>query len=86
MTLIVSSMAAWLRQLGVVGDWSMAGLPKTLHLIGAAEFKSKALRRGCGQYGVELVYRERTHHGGHIERLIGMKMRKLKVSVAPRPY
>ena len=86
MTLIVSPKAAWLRQLGVVGDWSMAGLPNTLHLIGAAEFKSKALRRGCGQYGVELVYRERTHHGGHIERLIGMKMRKLKVSVAPRPY
>ena len=53
MTLIVSPKAAWLRQLGVVGDWSMAGLPKTLHLIGATEFKSKALRRGCGQYGVK---------------------------------
>ena len=26
----------------------------------------------------ELVYRERTHHGGHIERLIGTKMSKLK--------
>ena len=67
MTFIVSPTAAWLKQLGVVGDWPMAELPKTLHLDGAAEFKSKALRRGCGQYGVELVYRERTHHGGHIE-------------------
>ena len=45
---------------------------------GAAEFKSKALKRGCGQYGIEPVYRERTHHGGHIERLIGTKMSKLK--------
>ena len=78
MTLIVSPKAAWLKQLGVAGDWPMAGLPKTLHLDGAAEFKSKALKRGCGQYGVELVYRERTHHGGHIERLIGTKMSKLK--------
>ena len=56
----------------------MARLPKTLHLDGTAEFKSKALRRGCGQYGIKLVYRERTHHGGHIERLIGTKMSKPK--------
>jgi putative transposase len=78
MTLIVSPKTAWLKQLGVSGAWPMAGLPKTLHLDGAAEFKSKALRRGCGQYGIELVHRERPHHGGHIERLIGTKMSKLK--------
>ena len=78
MTIIVSPKADWLKQLGVAGDWPMAGLPKCLHLDGAAEFKSKALRRGCGQYGIELVYRERPHHGGHIERLIGTKMSKLK--------
>ena len=78
MTLIVSPKDAWLKQLGVSGAWPMAGLPKTLHLDGAAEFKSKALRRGCDQYGIELVYRERPHHGGHIERLIGTKMSKLK--------
>ncbi|MBA2722635.1 MAG: DDE-type integrase/transposase/recombinase [Methylibium sp.] len=78
MTLIVSPKGAWLKQLGLTGEWPMAGLPKTLHLDGAAEFKSKALRRGCGQYGIELVYRERPHYGGHIERLIGTKMSKLK--------
>ena len=78
MTLIVSPKDVWLKQLGVSGAWPMAGLPKTLHLDGAAEFKSKALRRGCDQYGIELVYRERPHHGGHIERLIGTKMSKLK--------
>ena len=78
MTLIVSDKSAWLKQLGVSGDWPMAGLPKTLRLDRAAEFKSKALRRGCAQYGVELVYRERPHYGGHIERLIGTKMSKLK--------
>jgi len=34
----------------------MHGLPKTLHLDNAAEFKSRALRTGCGQYGIELMY------------------------------
>lgn len=70
MTLIVSPKAAWLKQLGVVGDWPMAGLPET---------RSRVQEQGAqsGQYGAELVYRERTHHGGHIERLIGTKMSKL---------
>ena len=78
LTTIVASKADWLRQMGVIGDWPMSGLPKSLHLDGAAEFKSKALQRGCAQYGIELVYRERPHYGGHIERLIGTKMSKLK--------
>jgi putative transposase len=78
LTTIVAAKAHWLRELGVAGDWPMSGLPKSLHLDGAAEFKSKALKRGCSQYGIDLVYRERPHHGGHIERLIGTKMSKLK--------
>ena len=78
LTAIVSPKADWLQALGISGQWPMAGLPKSLHLDNAAEFKSKALQRGCAQYGIELVYRERTHHGGHIERLIGTKMSKLK--------
>ena len=78
LTTIVASKAEWLLKLGVAGEWPMSGLPKSLHLDGAAEFKSKALKRGCAQYGIELVYRERPHHGGHIERLIGTKMQKLK--------
>ena len=52
MTLLVSPKVAWLKQLGVVGGWPMAGLPKTLHLDGAAEFKSEASWRGCGQSGI----------------------------------
>lgn len=78
MTLVVAPKDAWLEQLGISGSWPMAGLPKTLHLDGAAEFKSKALRRGCAQYGIEIVHRERPHHGGHVERLLGTKMSKLK--------
>jgi putative transposase len=78
LTTIVASKTDWLLKLGVAGDWPMSGLPKSLQLDGAAEFKSKALKRGCAQYGIELVHRERPHHGGHIERLIGTKMSKLK--------
>ena len=78
LTLVVSPKTDWLRQIGITGEWPMAGLPKSLHLDGAAEFKSKALLRGCAQYGIDLVHRERPHHGGHIERVIGTKMSKLK--------
>lgn len=78
LTVAVASKKNWLRKLGISGDWPMAGLPKSIHLDGAAEFHSKALARGCGQYGIEVVHRERPHHGGHIERLLGTKMSKLK--------
>lgn len=78
LTLIVSPKTEWLRQIGITGEWPMAGLPKALHLDGAAEFKSKALLRGCAQYGIDVVHRGRPHHGGHIERVIGTKMSKLK--------
>jgi putative transposase len=58
----------------------MAGLPHSLHLDNAAEFRSKALGRGCTQFGIELTYRPpgRPQFGGHIERVIGTLMSKLK--------
>jgi putative transposase len=62
---------AWLDKLGVQVEWPMRGVPKVLHLDNAAEFKSRALRSGCSEYGIELMYRPvgRPHYGGHIERL-----------------
>lgn len=63
---------AWLASRDTTLDWPMHGLPKVLHLDNAAEFKSRALRTGCGQYGIELMYRPpgQPYFGGHIERLI----------------
>jgi len=63
----------------IEGQWPVQGLMSTIHLDNAAEFRSEALRRGCEQYGIELVYRPvRTpHYGGHIERLIGTMMGKV---------
>ncbi|MBV9889624.1 MAG: DDE-type integrase/transposase/recombinase [Rhizobacter sp.] len=48
-----------------------AGLPRCLHLDNAAEFKSRELRTGCAQYGIELEHQtvHRPNYGGHIERL-----------------
>lgn len=71
---------AWLVTIGVEVDWPMHGLPKTLHLDNAAEFKSRALRTGCGQYGIELMYRPagRPQFGGHVERMNRTLMQRLK--------
>jgi putative transposase len=57
-------------------EWPMGGLPKVIHVDNAQEFHSKALLRGCQEYGITLEHREpgRPHLGGHIERLIGTMM------------
>ena len=72
--------APWLATLGVNASWPMQGIPRVLHMDNAAEFKSKALRMGCSQYGIELMYRPvgRPHFGGHIERLNRTLMQRLK--------
>jgi len=72
--------AAWLAAIGAEAHWPMQGIPQVLHLDNAAEFKSRALRSGCAQYGVELMYRPvgRPHFGGHIERLNRTLMQRLK--------
>ncbi len=59
---------------------SLAGLPRCLHLDNAPEFHSKALLRGCAQFGIELVWRPvgRPHFGGHVERGIGTLMSRFK--------
>ncbi len=79
-TRIVHSKSAWTKSLDLSIDWPMAGLPGSLHLDNAAEFHSKALSRGCTQFGIKLTYRPpgRPQFGGHIERVIGTLMTKLK--------
>lgn len=80
LTRIVAAKTQWLASLDLSIDWPMAGLPRSLHLDNAPEFHSKALTRGCSEFGVELIYRPhgRPHFGGHIERLIGTMMSRLK--------
>lgn len=66
----------WLAERGIALPWPAYGLPETLHMDNAKEFHSRALARGCGEYGIERQYRPPAtpHFGGHIERLIGTMM------------
>lgn len=80
LTRVVMPKAPWIASLGLDVSWPMNGVPQTLHLDNAAEFKSRALRAGCGQYGMELTYRPvgRPQFGGHIERLNRTFMERLR--------
>lgn len=63
--------AAWLAELGIDAPWPAEGIPDCLHMDNAKEFHSRALARGCDEYGIERRYRPPAtpHFGGHIERL-----------------
>jgi putative transposase len=68
--------AAYLAALQVDAEWPACGLPSLLHVDNAKEFRARALRRGCEQQGIQIVYRPplQPHFGGHVERLIGTLM------------
>ena len=73
---LVQPKLDWLEGLGIDADWPTAGLPETIHVDNAKEFRSKALRRGAEEHGISLQYRPigAPHYGGHIERLMGTMM------------
>ena len=79
-TRIVYAKQNWLKSLGVDAQWPMHGMPTTLHLDNAAEFRGRALKSGCSEYGIKLMYRPvgRPQFGGHIERFNRTLMEKLK--------
>lgn len=80
LTRVVLPKAAWLEKIGIDAQWPMRGIPRTLHLDNAAEFKSRALRSGCREYGIDLMYRPvgKPHFGGHIERLNRTLMERVR--------
>ena len=73
---LVQSKFDWLESLGIDADWPAEGLPETIHVDNAKEFRSKAMKRGAEEHGISLQYRPigAPHYGGHIERLIGTMM------------
>ncbi len=72
----VFDKTAWLRDREITEEWPVAGLPESVHVDNAAEFKSRAFRRACENEGIAVAYRPpaRPRYGGHIERLIGTMM------------
>ncbi|WP_299682825.1 transposase family protein [uncultured Roseobacter sp.] len=73
---VVQPKGDWLNALGIDADWPTVGLPETIHVDNAKEFRSKAMKRGAEEHGISLQYRPigAPHYGGHIERLIGTMM------------
>ncbi|WP_231886316.1 MULTISPECIES: Mu transposase C-terminal domain-containing protein [unclassified Sulfitobacter] len=73
---LVQPKLDWLDGLGIDANWPTSGLPETIHVDNAKEFRSKAMRRGAEEHGISLQYRPigSPHYGGHIERLIGTMM------------
>jgi len=73
---LVQPKQDWLDGLGIDARWPAAGLPETIHVDNAKEFRSKAMKRGAEEHGISLQYRPigAPHYGGHIERLIGTMM------------
>jgi putative transposase len=81
LTRVALPKAPWLASLGLPDvSWPMHGLPQTLHLDNATEFKGRALRSGCREYGIDLTYRPvgKPHFGGHIERMNRTLMESLR--------
>lgn len=75
----VLSKERWLLDRDLNVEWLSRGLFEYFHLDNAREFHSDALKRGCSQHSIDLIYRPRKtpHYGGHIERLIGTQMGEL---------
>ena len=59
--------------------WPRLGQPRKLHMDNAKEFRSRAMRYGAGEHGIDLYYRPpgQPHYGGHVESLIGTLMTKV---------
>jgi putative transposase len=47
----------YLAGLQVDAEWPACGIPRSLHLDNAKEFRGRALRWGCEQHGIQIIYR-----------------------------
>src|SRR5690606_11035498 len=63
----------WLAQNGIKGEWPVWGLPSTVHMDNAKEFRGEMLHNACGGYGIILEWRPvgRPNFGAHVERALG---------------
>lgn len=62
----------YLAKIGVEGEWNIFGIPDTIHVDNAKEFRSRGLQTFCETIGINLEFRPRGQpfFGGHIERVI----------------
>lgn len=71
---------ALLEHLGCCHPWPVMGLPESLHMDNAKEFRGEMLALACEEYGIEKMWRpvEKPNWGGHIERALGTLAGRLK--------
>lgn len=69
----------WLAKHDLDGEWPVWGLPKTLHMDNAKEFRGLMLQRACAEYGIDIAWRPvaQPHFGGHVERMLGTASREI---------
>lgn len=62
-----------LSEFEIEGEWINQGLPKTIQVDNAKEFRSKAMENSAKNYSIEINWRPvgKPEFGGHIERLLG---------------
>ena len=71
---------AWTNRYQTKDEWPIWGVPSTLHMDNAGEFRGKMLRYASLEYQFSIEYRPvaRPNYGGHIERLLGTLSQELK--------
>lgn len=81
MDLAVRPKEEWLVARGLNYPWPTSGLPRIVHSDNGSDFRSSAFRRALLNQGVQPKFRQRgkTHHGAHIERLIGHFMGRCRL-------
>lgn len=63
----------WLTKREIDGEWPCYGIPQTIHVDNAQEFRGTMLQKACDQYGIDIEWRPvaRPEFGGHVERILG---------------
>jgi putative transposase len=71
----------WLAAMGSGASWPMFGRMTSIHCDNGKEFHSAAFHRGCDLNRIDVIYRPPAtpRFGGHIERLIGTLMRRVRL-------
>lgn len=63
----------WLAQNGIKSEWPVWGLPNTIHVDNAKEFRGEMLQKACDEYNINIEWRPvgRPNFGAHVERALG---------------
>lgn len=69
----------WLAKNGIKSEWPVWGLPTTVHMDNAKEFRGEMLQKACDEYNINIEWRPvgRPNFGAHVERVLGTFSREI---------